>query len=201
MQIGYSAMFCYDAHHLNILDSQSGWGSIMSLINELKEGNAESEYLEAAANYVSASDICLIVTICSACYLIYKIFDDKQCSPKLMHLLIGIGLAACMVSTYMSGVFFTSAMKYALLTTDDKTPLYGMAIILVFLLWAWYYFHISLKDVLSVSSSEGPKSPVKKTEGINSDKTQKLIQLKGLLDSGILTQEEFDQHKKEILNS
>lgn len=33
------------------------------------------------------------------------------------------------------------------------------------------------------------------------EKTEQLTQLKGLLDSGALTQEEFDQQKQKILNS
>ena len=35
--------------------------------------------------------------------------------------------------------------------------------------------------------------------GLSPDTTKQLIDLKGLLDSGILTQEEFDSKKKQIL--
>ena len=92
-------------------------------------------------------------------------------------------------------------MKYIFLSQDDKTPLYAMGAVLVILIWAWFYFHVSLKDVLSISSYDESIKTSKQEKCINEDKIQMLTQLKNLLDSGILTQEEFEKQKKEILNS
>jgi hypothetical protein len=86
---------------------------------------------------------------------------------------------------------------------QEELPIYFVLTVLVFLLWAWYYFNVSLKDILSLSAAKNNDRPVEKgkSEVSMTEKTQNLMNLKSLLDSGVLTQEEFDTQKKEILNS
>ena len=46
------------------------------------------------------------------------------------------------------------------------------------------------------------QQPAAASDGVSmEEKTNQLTQLKGLLDSGVLTQEEFDAQKQKILNS
>lgn len=203
LQIACTGGFLYDALHLSIIDSQSWWGMALSFINEQRGSAAESIYYESAETYASVAKICFLITICSAGYLLFKLFDDKECNKSIMHTLIGIGTIACSVTVYYSGKFGVSAMHYLGQDGQEELVIYFLLAVLAFLLWAWYYFHVSLKDVLSLSTAENKNMPLEKkgSEVSMTEKTQKLVNLKTLLDSGILTQEEFDAQKKEILNS
>ena len=56
----------------------------------------------------------------------------------------------------------------------------------------------------SVSTQSGKmyiKQEIPTTSPNNASKMESLLELKKLLDSGVLTQEEFDNEKKKILNS
>ena len=201
--IAITGGFLYDSLHLNIIDSQSWWGIALSFINEQRGSAAESIYYESAETYASVAKICFFVTICSAGYLLFKLFDDKKCDKLLMHVLIGIGTIACSITVYYSGKFGVSAMHYLGQDGQEELPIYFVLTVLAFLLWAWYYFNVSLKDILSLSAAKNNDRPVEKgkSEVSMTEKTQNLMNLKSLLDSGVLTQEEFDAQKKEILNS
>ncbi len=201
--IAFTGGLLYDALHLNIIDSQSWWGIALSFINEQRGSAAESIYYESAETYASVAKVCFFVNICSAGYLLYKLFDDKECNTSIMHTLIGIGTIACSITVYYSGKFGVSAMHYLGQDGEEELAIYFLLAVLAFLLWAWYYFNVSLKDVLSVSTAKSKDKLLEKekSEMSMTDKTQNLMKLKSLLDSGILTQEEFDAQKKEILNS
>ena len=203
LQIACTGGFLYDALHLSIIDSQSWWGMALSFINEQRGSAAESIYYESAETYASVAKICFFVTICSAGYLLFKLFDDKECNKSIMHTLIGIGTIACSVTVYYSGKFGVNAMHYLGQDGQEELVIYFLLAVLAFLLWAWYYFHVSLKDVLALSTPKSKDKPLEKKESEVSmtEKTQNLMNLKSLLDSGVLTQEEFDAQKKEILNS
>lgn len=203
LQIAFTAGLLYDALHLNIIDSHSWWGMALSFINEQRGSAAESIYYESAETYASVAKICFFVTICSAGYLLFKLFDDKECNKSIMHTLIGIGTIACSVTVYYSGKFGVSAMHYLGQDGQEELIIYFLLAVLAFLLWAWYYFHVSLKDVLALSTPKSKDEPLKKEKSdvTMTGKTQNLMNLKSLLDSGVLTQEEFDTQKKEILNS
>jgi len=201
--IAFTGGFLYDALHLNTIDSQSWWGMALSFINEQRGSAAESIYYESAETYASVAKICFFVTICSAGYLLFKLFDDKECNKSIMHTLIGIGTIACSVTVYYSGKFGVSAMHYLGQDGQEELIIYFLLAVLAFLLWAWYYFNVSLKDILSFSTAKNNDRPIEKgkSEVSMTEKTQNLMNLKSLLDSGVLTQEEFDAQKKEILNS
>ena len=201
--IAFTGGFLYDALHLNIIDSQSWWSIALSFINEQRGSAAESIYYESAEAYASVAKICFFVTICSAGYLLFKLFDDKKCDKLLMHVLIGIGTIACSITVYYCGKFGVSAMHYLGQDGQEELPIYFLLAVLAFLLWAWYYFNVSLKDILSFSTAKNNDRPIEKgkSEVSMTEKTQNLMNLKSLLDSGVLTQEEFDAQKKEILNS
>jgi hypothetical protein len=199
----FTGGFLYDALHLNIIDSQSWWGIALSFINEQRGSAAESIYYESAETYASVAKVCFFVTICSVGYLLFKLFDDDECNKSLMHILIGIGTVACSVTVYYSGKSFLSVMHYLGQDCQEEFPIYCLLAVLAFLFWAWYYFNVSLKDVLSLSTAKSKDKLLEKekSEMSMTDKTQNLMNLKSLLDSGVLTQEEFDAQKKEILNS
>ena len=201
--IAFTGGLLYDALHLNIIDSQSWWGIALSFINEQRGSAAESIYYESAETYASVAKVCFFVNICSAGYLLYKLFDDKECNTSIMHTLIGIGTIACSITVYYSGKFGVSAMHYLGQDGEEELAIYFLLAVLAFLLWAWYYFNVSLKDVLSVSTAKSKDKLLEKekSEMSMTDKTQNLMKLKSLLDSGVLTQEEFDAQKKVILNS
>ena len=203
LQIAFTGGLLYDALHLNIIDSQSWWGIALSFINEQRGSAAESIYYESAETYASVAKICFFVTICSAGYLLFKLFDDKKCDKLLMHTLIGIGTIACSITVYYSGKFGVSAMHYLGQDGQEELPIYFLLAVLAFLLCAWYYFNVSLKDILSFSTAKNKDRSLEKgkSEASMTEKTQNLMNLKSLLDSGVLTQEEFDAQKKEILNS
>ena len=205
LQIACTGGLLYDALNLDLINSHSWLGSIFGFINEMNNSAVESAYYESAANYTTATEICFAITLCSAGYLLYKLFDDDECNKLLMHTLIGIGSVACCVTVFYCGQFFVNAMAYLGENVSEEYPLYVVFGVLYFLLCAWYYFHVSLKYVLSSSTSTAADAPrpsaKKKSETTMTDKTQDLLNLKALLDSGILTQEEFDAQKKEILNS
>ena len=203
LQIACTGGFLYDALHLSIIDSQSWWGMALSYINEQRGSAAESIYYESAETYASVAKICFFITLCSAGYLLFKLFDDKECNKSIMHTLIGIGTIACSITVYYSGKFGVSAMHYLGQDGQEELVIYFLLAVLAFLLWAWYYFYASLKDVLALSTPKSKDKPLEKKESEVSmtEKTQNLMNLKSLLDSGVLTKEEFDAQKKEILNS
>ena len=203
LQIACTGSLLYDALHLNIIDSQSWWGMALSYINEQRGSAAESIYYESAETYASVAKICFFITLCSAGYLLFKLFDDKECNKSIMHTLIGIGTIACSITVYYSGKFGVSAMHYLGQDGQEELVIYFLLAVLAFLLWAWYYFYASLKDVLALSTPKSKDKPLEKKESEVSmtEKTQNLMNLKSLLDSGVLTKEEFDAQKKEILNS
>ena len=206
LQIACTGSLLYDALHLNIIDSQSWWGMALSFINEQRGSAAESIYYESAETYASVAKICFFVTICSAGYLLYKLFDDKECNKSIMHTLVGIGIVACSVTVYYGGNFFVSAMHYLGQDGQEELPIYYLLGAIAILLGVWYYFYDSLENVVpasieSTTSNDAKLSEQGKTEHKTTDKTQELFKLKSLLDSGVLTQEEFDKQKKEILNS
>lgn len=203
LQIACTGGLLYDALHLNIIDSQSWWGTALSFINEQRGSAAESIYYESAETYASVAKICFFVTVCSAGYLLFKLFDDKECNTSIMHTLIGIGTIACSITVYYSGKFGVNAMHYLGQDVQEELAIYFLLAVLAFLLWAWYYFNVSLKDILSLSTTKNNDRLVEKEKNENAmtEKTQNLMNLKSLLDSGVLTQEEFDAQKREILNS
>lgn len=202
LQIACTGGLLYDALHLNIVDSYSGWGIFFSLINELQGSGAESTYYESAETYASVAKICFLVTICSAGYLLFKLFDDSECNKSLMNILIGIGTVTCSVIAFYCGNFLLSSTHY-FGEYSKEYPIVPLLAIIAFYLCAWYYFNVSLKDVLSSSAvdknEKHPGNAQKETTMI--DKTQSLLNLKSLLDSGVLTQEEFNEQKHKILNS
>lgn len=206
LQIACTGSLLYDALHLNIIDSQSWWGIALSFINEQRGSAAESIYYESAETYASVAKICFFVTICSAGYLLYKLFDNKDCNKSIMHILVGIGTVACSIGVYYGGTFFVSTIHYLGQDGQDELPIYYLLGAIAILLGIWYYFYDSLENVVSASiesttSNDAKLSEQKKTESKKTDKTQELFKLKSLLDSSVLTQEEFDKQKKEILNS
>lgn len=206
LQIACTGGLLYDALHLNIIDSQSWWGIALSFINEQRGSAAESLYYESAETYASVAKICFIVTICSAGYLLYKIFDNKECNKSIMHTLVGIGTVACSIIVYYGGKFLVSTMHYFGQDGQEELPIYYLLGAIAILLGIWYYFYDSLENVVSASiesikSNDVELSEQEKTQPKITDKTQELLKLKSLLDSGVLTQEEFDAQKKEILNS
>ena len=201
--IAFTGGFLYDALHLNIIDSHSWWGIGLSFIHEQQGSAAESIYYESAETYASVAKICFLVTICSAGYLLFKLFDNSECNKLFMHILIGVGTAACSITAFYSGEFGVSAMHYLGQDGQEELSIYFSLAVLAFLLWAWYYFNVSLKDVLTLSTDKSKDRSLEKgkSEASMTEKTQNLMNLKSLLDSGVLTQEEFDAQKKEILNS
>ncbi len=203
LQIACMGIFLYDALHPNLVNTNNFWGMALSFINEQRGSNAESLYYESFATFSAVAKICFLITICSAGYLIYKLFDDDECNKSLMNILIGIGTVACLVTIYFNGQFFTSFMHYLGQKSDDMFIISFLIIAAAILLWAWYYFSATLKDILALSTSESEVMPTITTNSENTiaNKTQDLIKLKNLLDSGVLTQEEFDIQKKQILNS
>ena len=123
-----------------------------------------------------------------------------------MHTLVGIGTVTCSITVYYGGKFFVNAMHYLGQDGQEELPIYYLLGAIAILLGVWYYFYDSLENVVpasieSTTSNDAKLSEQKKTEPKKTDKTQELFKLKSLLDSGVLTQEEFDKQKKEILNS
>ena len=195
----------YDALHLNIISSNSFWGMALSFINEQRGSVAESVYYETADIYVSVAKICFVIIVCSAGYLLFKLFKDEDYNESLFHLLIGVGTVACSLTMYYAGNFFLSAMHY-LGQDSEEYPIWFLVGAIAILLVVWYYFNVSLGNVVSASiesitSNDAELPEQEKIEPKIIDKTQELFKLKSLLDSGILTQEEFEAQKKEILNS
>ena len=206
LQIACTGGFLYDALHLNVIDSQSWWGIALSFFNEQRGSAAESIYYESAETYASVAKICFFVTICSAGYLLYKLFDNKECNKSIMHTLVGIGTIACPITIYYGGKFFVSTMNYLGQDGQEELPIYYLLGAIAILLGVWYYFYDSLENVVSASIESTASNDAKlleqeKIEPKITDKTQELLKLKSLLDSDMLTQEEFDKQKKEILNS
>ena len=203
LQITCTGGLLYDALHLNIIDSQSWWGITLSFINEQHGSTAESIYYESAGTYASIAKTCFFVTICSTGYLLFKLFDNSECNKLLMHILIGIGTVACSITAYYSGEFGVSTMHYLWQDGQEELSIYLLLAVLFFFLWVWYYFNVSLKDVLTLSTDKNKDNPLekKKSDVSMTEKTQNLMKLKSLLESGVLTQEEFDSQKQEILNS
>lgn len=171
--IAFTGGFLYDALHLNFIDSHSWWGIGLSFIHEQQGSAAESIYYESAETYASVAKICFFVTICSAGYLLFKLFDDKECNKSIMHTLIGIGTIACSITVYYSGKFGVSAMHYLGQDGQEELAVYFLLAVLAFLLWAWYYFYASLKDVLTLSTNKSKDRPLE-NENCEVSMTKKL---------------------------
>lgn len=89
----------------------------------------------------------------------------------------------------------------------DVGPVIAGCFLLVPFLWTYKYFpsHNYILEPLSQAEEKvSKKENIKEEKEINSviykDKTQQLLDLKKLLDAGVLTQEEFDKEKKKILD-
>ena len=179
------------------------------LLVEFKGGQERMEYEAFLSMYKTATEFFFFVVLCCSGFSIYKIFNLNTIRSSWIKLIMGIASVACIICFLVYIMYLSELDKYLSGTSlgehwSSLLPVAWVALIvgLVVLIITWLYFSKSLNLVTSIKVEEAETNNINTTiEDKSRSKTEELLDLKSLLDSGVLTQEEFDAQKKEILNS
>lgn len=179
------------------------------LLVQFKGGQEKLDYEGFLYLYKGSAEFFFFVVLCCTGFSLYKIFNLHSIRSSRVKLIMGIATVACIICYLVSVLYLSKLDDYLSGTSLDE--LYsnlllmswgGLIIGLIFLIISWIYFSKSLNIATSIKLERAVTNNTPMTkEDKSRSKTQELLELKSLLDSGILTQEEFDAQKKEILNS
>lgn len=104
-------------------------------------------------------------------------------------------IAACVEGVGLLAVIIRNIML--VYNTTISTIFFSLVFIVGALLVGYIYSNDTTLKPIVAMNSENKTSPQKST---NDNKIEKLMQLKLLLDNGVITQEEFEEKKKQMLN-
>lgn len=152
---------------------------------------------QIAAMLIKNAPMTLFTSICCLTAFIYGVFYVRK-KYTLVWILFTIG---CAISSYQAYLLVSGGM----LNWDTYSGL-GSAMNLLSFVAIVSLLVVGGKNqkettVDSERKTIKPVEVIKKEEPKQKSLSEQLFQLKELLDSGILTQEEFDNEKKKILNS
>lgn len=161
--------------------------------NDLIFGTNQVE-TQIAGMLIKSAPIALFSHLCCLAGFIYGAFYiNKKYILVWILLLIGYAISAYQAYLLISGGILNWESYSNLNSIMGIISLIAIIVLLI----------IGGKSQLSQNSNVVKQTPMSKQQGgaDNISLSDKLFQLKELLDSGILTQEEFDNEKKKILNS
>lgn len=171
----------------------------LSMLNDIVSGNSATSSIESWSREVALS-MAPYSTLMNILMLIAWGLGFKYIKKRYMLVWI-MGMAAQIILGF--GTFLIFIFGVTQYDTFSMCTNINMVVSLIFM--------IALLTINNKKSIETPKeiTPIfienpntnEQRQTQASNKTRQLFQLKELLDSGILTQEEFDSEKKKILNS
>ena len=174
-------------------------------------------YIEGCSKVHNYAIYLFYGSIASFVFQIY-VLKNKVCSKEsVLYTAIAISVLTLIVAylTIYNGEYALSAListeTFGLLDSNKgkaiESAINSVSIWGVILFFLHYYHNIWLRqyydevDETDITSIESTTETDSSDEQSEDNKYQNLKDLKALLDDGILTQEEFDAQKKEILNS
>lgn len=174
-----------------------------------------SPYIAEICKYREWAQYLFYGLIASFAFQAY-VLKDKVCSKELV---IGICMFASVILLFVVfKVLYACDMGTGVMMPTETLGLFGassghtvlstigsMTIYLLILFFLHYYHNRWINQYYLEPSEldieETKENVTKNEDNTDEDKFDNLRKLKELLDSGILTQEEFDTQKKQILNS
>ena len=133
--------------------------------------------------------IIIILCLCNTVMCFFSAFSKKQTKDGIIHTLVPIITFALSIFVYGQGVLnITASTRQSICNyTPVKTIVLGLLFIVIILA----FFK---RSKFIVSNCENTQ-----TDSSNTSHADELKKFKDLLDSGVITQEEFDQKKKQLL--
>ena len=135
------------------------------------------------------------------CYFVFNIRKHIKAEtlPETKTMLIGsiVGSVIMLIDSYLWSIYLKLAPQPSIL---DKLAIV-FSLVMVGIVWCLY---VKAKNPIAIKTgtakTEKPSDVQDQSHAPQRSKTDQLLELKGLLDAGILTQEEFDEQKYKIIN-
>lgn len=141
----------------------------------------------------------------------WNIYKWKSIKPLYLNISYGVVAIACVISSFIIADAENDLLKYLHLVDAASSSFSIVIIALIVVLAPYYFYRRSVNSIYSINESTTKVSQIIPQEiqttntnqpEINfAEKKENLIELKELLDSGAINQEEFDKIKKEVLTS
>lgn len=181
-------------------DKSNGGQSLIKFLSVYVLASATYSFLSsvfAAINYTSTAIVTLVLSILQLAVGIVCVLLTKK-SPKIARIVLIVEFILFALSEFLNIIFYIIASNFLSMVTSMVVLAFEIVVLIALVLMKIEVENDEEAESTPLAKNEAKES-LPKQEISQEEKLNLLLKYKSLLDNGVITQEEFDAKKKELL--
>lgn len=181
-------------------DKSNGGQSLIKFLSVYVLASATYSFLSsvfAAINYTSTAIVTLVLSILQLAVGIVCVLLTKK-SPKIARIVLIVEFILFALSEFLNIIFYIIASNFLSMVTSMVVLAFEIVVLIALILMKIEVENDEKAESTPLAENEAKES-LPKQEISQEEKLNLLLKYKSLLDNGVITQEEFDAKKKELL--
>lgn len=183
-------------------DKSNGGQSLIKFLSVYVLASATYSFLSsvfAAINYTSTAIVTLVLSILQLAVGIVCVLLTKK-SPKVARIVLIVEFILFALSEFLNIIFYIIASNFLSMVTSMVVLAFEIVVLIALILMKIEVENDEKAESTPLAENEAKES-LPKQEISQEEKLNLLLKYKSLLDNDVITQEEFDAKKKELLQS
>lgn len=183
-------------------DKSNGGQSLIKFLSVYVLASATYSFLSsvfAAINYTSTAIVTLVLSILQLAVGIVCVLLTKK-SPKIARIVLIVEFILFALSEFLNIIFYIIASNFLSMVTSMVVLAFEIVVLIALILMKIEVENDEKAESTPLAKNEAKES-LSKQEISQEEKLNLLLKYKSLLDNDVITQEEFDAKKKELLQS